>query len=202
MKGLHDKPEEDKSPPREAVPASETNADTTGVQSFDETKTLAQMLPLVYDELRQLAGGYMRHERPEHTLQRTALIHEAYLRLAGQNVVWENRAQLLGIFARLMRQTLINHAVARTRRKRGGNDPTELILEFYAQSQIDVAAVDEALRELEALDPRQAQIVELRFFGGLTIEEIGAALHISPTTVKREWTVAKLWLRQNLSQPG
>jgi len=202
MKGLDEKPEEDKSPASDPVSASETTSDTTGMQPADETNTLAEMLPLVYEELRQLAGGYMRHERPEHTLQRTALIHEAYLRLAAQNVVWENRAQLLGIFARLMRQTLINHAVARTRRKRGGSNPTDLILEFYEQSQIDVAAVDEALRELEALDPRQAQIVELRFFAGLTIEEIAAALHISPTTVKREWTVAKLWLRQNLSQPG
>ena len=203
MKGLDEgKPEEGKPPPRGAVSASEATSDTTRVQPSDETNTLAEMLPLVYEELRQLAGGYMRHERPEHTLQRTALIHEAYLRLAAQNVVWENRAQLLGIFARLMRQTLINHAVARTRRKRGGSDPTDLILEFYEHSEIDVAAVDEALRELEVLDPRQAQIVELRFFGGLTIEEIAATLHISPTTVKREWTVAKLWLRQNLSAPG
>ncbi len=203
MKRLDEgKPEEDKTPSREAVSASASSSDTTGIQPSDETNTLAEMLPLVYEELRQLAGGYMRHERPEHTLQRTALIHEAYLRLAAQNVVWENRAQLLGIFARLMRQTLINHAVARTRRKRGGSNPTDLILEFYEQSQIDVAAVDEALKELETLDPRQAQIVELRFFAGLTIEEIAAALHISPTTVKREWNVAKLWLRQNLVAPG
>ena len=166
----------------------------------DAAKTLEAMLPLVYDELRLLAGGYLRHERPEHTLQRTALVHEAYLRLAAQpNVSWENPAHFLAIFARLMRQTLINHAVARTRAKRGGSDPTELILEFYDRHQIDVTTVDESLRELEMLDARQAQIVELRFFGGLTIDEIAKLLEISPATVKREWAVAKLWLRQTLS---
>ncbi len=148
-----------------------------------------------------LASGYLRHERPEHTLQRTALVHEAYLRLAAQqHVAWENPAHLLAIFARLMRQTLTNHAVARTRAKRGGNDPTEVMMEFYERHQIDVAAVDEALRELEALDPRQAQIVELRFFAGLTIEEIATLLSISPATVKREWSVAKLWLRRSLME--
>ena len=99
-----------------------------------------------------------------------------------------------------MRQTLTNHAVARNRAKRGGNNPTELILEYYERRELDVTEVDDALRELEALDPRQAQIVELRFFGGLTIEEIARLLEISPATVKREWAVAKLWLRQALSQ--
>lgn len=169
----------------------------------DQTKALEEMMPLVYEELRLLAGGYLRNERPEHTLQRTALVHEAYLRLAAQGrVVWENPAHFLAIFARLMRQTLTNHAVARTRAKRGGADPTEVILEFYERHQIDVAGIDEALRELETLDPRQAQIVELRFFAGLTIEEIAALLDISPATVKREWSVAKLWLRKTLSQPG
>ena len=172
----------------------------TSAESLSETeKALAEMMPLVYEELRRLAGGYLRHERPEHTLQRTALVHEAYLRLAAQKeVAWENPAHLLAIFARLMRQTLTNHAVARTRAKRGGNDPTEVILEFYERHQIDIGAVDDALRELEALDPRQAQIVELRFFAGLTIEEIATLLSISPATVKREWAVAKLWLRRSL----
>jgi RNA polymerase sigma-70 factor (ECF subfamily) len=168
---------------------------------MDKEKALAEMLPLVYEELRLLAAGFMRNERPDHTLQRTALVHEAYLRLAGQDgLAWENPAHVLGVFARLMRQTLINHAVARSRSKRGGTDPTELILEFYERRQINVAEIDEALRELEALDPRQAQIVELRFFAGLTIEEIAAVLKISPTTVKREWAVAKIWLRKDLAQ--
>ena len=167
----------------------------------DASKTLEAMLPLVYDELRLLAGGYLRNERPEHTLQRTALVHEAYLRLAAQrNVSWKNPGHFLAIFARLMRQTLINHAVARTSAKRGGSDPTNVILEFYDRHQIDVTAVDEALKELEAFDARQAQIVELRFFGGLRIEGIAKLLEISPATVKREWAVAKLWLRQTLSQ--
>ncbi|MBA3607801.1 MAG: RNA polymerase subunit sigma-70 [Chthoniobacterales bacterium] len=164
----------------------------------EQRKALAEMMPLVYEELRMLAGGYLRHERPEHTLQRTALVHEAYLRLAAQEqVAWENPAHLWPS-SRLMRQTLTNHAVARTRAKRGGNDPAEVMMEFYERHQIDVAAVDEALRELEALDPRQAQIVELRFFAGLTIEEIATLLSISPATVKREWSVAKLWLRRSL----
>jgi RNA polymerase sigma-70 factor (ECF subfamily) len=169
--------------------------------STDASKTLEAMLPLVYDELRLLAGGYLRNERPAHTLQRTALVHEAYLRLAAQRKVsWKNAGHFLAIFARLMRQTLINHAVARTRAKRGGSDPTELILEFYDRHRIDVTAVDEALRELEVIDARQAQIVELRFFGGLRIDGIAKLLEISPATVKREWAVAKLWLRQTLSQ--
>ncbi len=179
--------------------ASSTLSASPEDAASDTAKALAEMMPLVYEELRVLAGGYLRHERPEHTLQRTALVHEAYLRLAAQKeVAWENPGHLLAIFARLMRQTLTNHAVARTRAKRGGNDPTEVMLEFYERHQIDVAAVDEALRELEALDPRQAQIVELRFFAGLTIEEIATLLSISPATVKREWAVAKLWLRRSL----
>jgi RNA polymerase sigma factor (TIGR02999 family) len=170
-----------------------------GPQKEEESKKLAEMLPLVYEELRLLAGGYLRQERPEHTLQRTALVHEAYLRLAAQpQLNWENPRHLLAIFARLMRQTLINHAVARSRAKRGGSDPTAQILEFYERHEIDVTAVDEALQELEQLDPRQARIVELRFFAGLTIEEIGRLLQISPATVKREWSVAKLWLRKAL----
>ena len=189
-------PEEEASD-QAAAPSEST--DPGGKSSDAAGKSLAEMLPLVYEELRRLAAGYLRHERPEHTLQRTALVHEAYLRLAGQrDLSWENPAHLLGIFARLMRQTLINHAVARTRAKRGGDDPTDVILEFYERHQIDVAAVDEALRELETLDPRQAKIVELRFFGGLPIAEIAKLLEISPATVKREWTVAKLWLRQAL----
>jgi RNA polymerase sigma-70 factor (ECF subfamily) len=193
-----DSADEGESGPDRAAPAFSTNKEEA---QSDTGKALEEMMPLVYEELRLLAGGYLRNERPEHTLQRTALVHEAYLRLAAQSrVAWENPAHFLAIFARLMRQTLTNHAIARTRAKRGGNDPTEVMMEFYERHQIDVAAVDEALRELEALDPRQAQIVELRFFGGLTIEEIATLLSISPATVKREWVVAKLWLRQVLSE--
>jgi RNA polymerase sigma factor (TIGR02999 family) len=167
-----------------------------------DAEALAEMMPEVYEDLRRLAASYLRGERSEHTLQRTALVHEAYLRLARQRqeAAWQNRAHFLGIFARIMRQTLTNYAIARRRKKRGGTDPVEQALEFYDQRKIDVTVLDVALRDLERLDPRQGQIVELRFFGGLTVAEIGAAMGISPATVKREWATAKIWLRRELSR--
>jgi RNA polymerase sigma factor (TIGR02999 family) len=160
------------------------------------------MMPEVYEDLRRLAASYLRGERSEHTLQRTALVHEAYLRLADQRqeAAWQNRAHFLGIFARIMRQTLTNYAIARQREKRGGIDPLERALEFYDQRKIDVTVLDAALRDLERLDPRQGQIVELRFFGGLTVAEIASVMGISPATVKREWATAKIWLRRELSR--
>ena len=173
--------------PRRSVSPNATKAD-----AFDE------MMPGVYEELRRLATNFLRGERIEHTLQGTALVHETYLRLRHQpKLEWENPAHFVGIFARVMRETLINHAVAKNRLKRGGADRFQLTLEFYEDRKIDVRALDEALRELEALDPRQGQIVELRFFAGLTIEEIAEVLAISPATVKREWTTAKIWLRRD-----
>ena len=167
-----------------------------------DAEALAEMMPEVYEDLRRLAASYLRGERPEHTLQRTALVHEAYLRLADQRqeAAWQNRAHFLGIFARIMRQTLTNYAVARQREKRGGTDPVERALEFYDQRKIDVTVLDAALRDLERLDSRQGQIVELRFFGGLTVAEIASVMGISPATVKREWTTAKVWLRRELSR--
>lgn len=175
-----------------------SNFDARGAD--DNAKALARIMPEVYDELRRLAARCLRGERSEHTLQRTALVHEAYLRLVEQRPMkWQNRAHLLGIFARLMRQTLINYAVARTRKKRGGTDPIEHALEFYDQRNLDVGALDSALRDLETIDPRQGQIVELRFFGGLTVAEIAMAMGISAATVKREWATAKIWLRRQLS---
>ncbi|MEP6936813.1 MAG: ECF-type sigma factor [Chthoniobacterales bacterium] len=165
-----------------------------------DSRTTGEMMPDVYDELRRLAAAYLRGERAEHTLQRTALVHEAYLRLLGQRKVhWQNRAHFIGIFARIMRQTLTNYAVAKGRLKRGGSDPRQATLEFYESRKIDVTALDEALEALEALDGRQAQVVELRFFAGLTIEEIAELLAISPATVKRDWIIAKAWLRRELS---
>lgn len=162
-----------------------------------------EMLPAVYAELRRLAASYLRGERAEHTLQPTALVHEAYLRLSGSSAVdWQNPRHFVGIFARLMRQTLTNHAIAKHRLKRGGDDLLNLTLEFYESRKLDVAAIDEALESLEAVDARQARIVELRFFGGLTIEEIADLLEISPATVKRDWLVAKIWLRRELSAAG
>jgi RNA polymerase sigma-70 factor, ECF subfamily len=165
-------------------------------------EALAEMMPEVYEDLRRLAASYLSGERSQHTLQRTALVHEAYLRLADQHkeVDWQNRAHFLGIFARIMRQTLTNYAVARQREKRGGTDPMERALEFYDQRKIDVSALDAALGDLERLDPRQGQIVELRFFGGLTVAEIASVMGISPATVKREWATAKIWLRRELSR--
>jgi len=178
------------------------SADITSRKTGAEA--LAEMMPEVYEDLRRLAASYLRGERSEHTLQRTALVHEAYLRLADQREepAWRNRAHFLGIFARIMRQTLTNYAVARQRKKRGGTDPVERALEFYDQRKIDVSALDVALRDLERLDPRQGQIVELRFFGGLTVAEIALVMEISPATVKREWATAKIWLRRELSRNG
>jgi RNA polymerase sigma factor (TIGR02999 family) len=127
-------------------------------------------------------------------------VHEAFLRLGNQrNAAWENRAHFLGIFSRIMRQTLTNYAVARARKKRGGNDPLERATQFYESRQIDLPSVDGALRELETFDPRQGQIVELRFFGGLTVPEISSAMGISVATVQREWALAKVWLNRALS---
>jgi len=164
-------------------------------------ESLDEMIPTVYDELLRLAEIYLRSERTEHTLQRTALVHEAFLRLENQRIAsWENRAHFLGIFSRTMRQTLTNYAVARARKKRGGKDRLDLAAEFYESRHIDLSRVDEALRELEKLDPRQGQIVELRFFGGLTVPEISSAMGISTATVQREWALAKVWLHRELSR--
>jgi RNA polymerase sigma factor (TIGR02999 family) len=173
---------------------------SNGLAEAIDAQSLGEMMPEVYEELRHLAATYLRGERSEHTLQRTALVHEAYMRLADQgNVVWTNRAHFLGIFARIMRETLTNYAVARTRQKRGGSDPVEVAFEYYDRLKVDVTAMDAALRELEVLDARQAQIVELRFFGGLTVPEIAQAMEISPATVKREWATAKIWFRRELA---
>ncbi|MEO8439317.1 MAG: ECF-type sigma factor [Spartobacteria bacterium] len=188
-----------------AEPTGRTPFPSEEELSGADLDTLAALLPELYEELRRLAAGYLRSERANHTLQPTALVHEAYLRLADQpEVHWRNRAHLLGIAARMMRRVLINYAAARTAEKRGGKAPIRLTLDaamdLYQREDISLAAIDDALRELELLDPRQAQIVELRFFGGLTTEEIASALQISPATIKREWATAKLWLQHQLSQ--
>lgn len=184
---------------------SSPSAEAEGERETNDVAALGEMLPEVYEQLRNLAEDYLRGERPNHTLQATALVHEAYLRLRDQRKVdWRNRAQFLGIAAQMMRRVLKNHAIARGAAKRGGTEQLRLTLdeafEFYRHRDISVAAVDEALSELETLDARQAQIVELRFFGGLTIEEIAKVLKISAATVKREWATAKLWLKHQLSE--
>jgi RNA polymerase sigma-70 factor, ECF subfamily len=185
-------------------PDPRTNASPEAHSNVD-SEALVDLMPCVYEELRHLAADYLRGERPGHTLQPTALVHEAYLRLLRQGQTsWQNRAHVLGFGARIMRQILISHAIANTRLKRGGPDSIRITLDealdFYDRREMSVSAVDEALRSLEEIDPRQGQIVEMRFFGGLTIEEIGKALDISNATVKREWTFAKVWLRRELSR--
>ena len=181
-------------------PLTPTVARETNHAERNKAVAISEMMPEVYEDLRRLAETFLRGERTAHTLQRTALVHEAFLRLIGEkNLVWKNRGHFIGMFARVMRQTLTNYAVARHRLKRGGSNPLILTLEFYDRCKIDVTALDQALQALEALDERQARIVELRFFGGLTVEETAELLEISPATVKREWTVAKIWLRRELS---
>jgi RNA polymerase sigma-70 factor (ECF subfamily) len=159
------------------------------------------LLPLVYDELRKLAGNYMRNERADHTLQATALVHEAYLHLVDwKNVSWQNRAHFFAVAAQVMRKILVNHAIARKTQKRdfGQRIALDENLSFQGQSEVDLIALDEALEALERFEKTQSKIVELRFFGGLTIEETAHALKISPATVKREWAIAKTWLYRRL----
>ncbi len=161
------------------------------------------VLPLVYNEMRRLAGSYLSRERVDHTLQPTALVHEAYLKLVGSEPIeWQDRAHFFGVASRLMRQILIDHARTKNRKKRGGEFRTQIELDsavsINAGRQLDVIAVDEALQALERLDARQAKIVEMKFFAGMTIEEIGEVIAISPATVKREWTSAKLLLSRML----
>ena len=155
-------------------------------------------MPLVYDELRRLAHHYLRQERSDHTLQSTALVHEAYLRLAGQNPPqWQNRAHFFGIAAHIMRQILVEYARARGTAKRGGNTCRVTLDESIAlpqQMNVDVVELDRALTGLTELDEQQGRIVELRFFAGLTIEDTSEVLGISPATVKRDWVTARAWL--------
>lgn len=169
-----------------------------------DREALDELLPLVYSELRRLADSCFRRERSDHTLQPTALVHEAYMRLVGGGgVTWQNRTHFFGIAARLMRQILVNHAEARGAEKRGG-DVRRVALDeaisFFQKQDIELVRLDDALATLERLDARQSQIVELRFFGGLSIDETAEALAISPATVKRDWDMAKTWLFRELSR--
>ena len=165
-------------------------------------------MPQVYDELRRLAANYLRHERPGQTLQATALVHEAFLRLSKEKKQpWKNRTHFLAIAALSMRQILVQRARARHADKRGGGAEKITLDESVMQAQgqrdgaagVDVLELDAALEKLAALDPQQAKIVELRYFGGLTVEEVAESLEISPATVKRHWTVARAWLHKELT---
>ena len=173
----------------------------------DDRQSLDALLPIVYQELRRLAAAYLRRERPGQTLQPTALVHEAYLRLLKDRPDrWQNRAHFCAIAAHSMRQILIERARARGALKRGGGGVRITLDEGLvpgAGPTVDLLALDRALERLAGLDPEQARLVELRFFGGLTIEETAEAMRISPATVKRHWTLARAWLARELEgQPG
>lgn len=165
-----------------------------------------KLLELVYDDLRHLAAAYMQGERSDHTLQATALVHEAYLRMVDwENVSWENRAQFFAVAAQVMRRVLVDHARGRNAAKREGSQHKLALddaVSFANEKEFDVLALEDALSSLEKQDPRQAKIVELRFFGGLSIDEAAHVLKISPTTVKREWTIAKAWFQRELGKQG
>ena len=156
------------------------------------------MVPLVYDELRRLAAAYLRRERRDHTLQPTALVHEAYLRLVDQRQVnWKNRAQFVGLAAVMMRRILVNHARGRAADKRGGDVqkvPISVADAPFAPPDVDIIVLHDALDRLGTLDARKSRVVELKFFGGLTMAEIGEVLQISTATVEREWSFARAWL--------
>lgn len=164
-----------------------------------DQQALQALIPLVYQELRRIARHHLRQERPDHTLQSTALIHEAYLRLMKQGPAeMEHRPHFLAVSSRLMRQILVDHARGRRAAKRGGGVKLELNDAMSAQKpqNVDLIALDDALNELAELDPQQSRIVELRFFGGLSIDETAEIVGVSPTTVKREWATARAWLKR------
>ena len=171
--------------------------------SKGDEKALEKLMPVVYDELRRLARNYLRRERPDHTLQPTALVNEAYLRLVDQRTArWQNRAHFYGVAAQLMRRILVDHARQHQAGKRGGRDQQKLSItradRMARQSEIDLLALHEALNELAAIDPQQSRIVELKFFGGLSIEETAEVLGVGHATVERDWKMARAWLRRQL----
>jgi RNA polymerase sigma factor (TIGR02999 family) len=172
--------------------------------SDGQRDALDRLVPLVYDDLRRLAAGYMVREPREHSLQPTALVHEAYVRLVDQrSVQWRNRAHFFGVAASMMRRILVDHARAKRAEKRGGDvEHVTLVGDEVAvdgPNRVDVLALHESLERLAQFDPQQERIVELRYFGGLTIEEAAEVIGISEATVVREWTIAKAWLRADLS---
>ena len=171
--------------------------------SDGDPTALNELVPLVNEELRRLARSYMRRERPDHTLQTTALVNEAYLRLVDQKQVhWQNRAHFLAIAAQLMRRILVDYARRRQYQKRGGG-ALQVTLghaeNLTDEKAPDLVSLDEALTELDKMDSRRGRVVELRFFGGLSIEETAEVLKISPTTVERDWTIAKAWLHKTVT---
>jgi RNA polymerase sigma factor (TIGR02999 family) len=186
---------------------NQSNDDVTGLLQrwqAGDADALERLLPLVYDELRRVARARLRQEQPGHTLQATALVHEAYLRLVGSRPpTSQTRTHLFGVAARLMREILVDHARRKAAHKRGGAATLIALDESVAAPEIgtlDLLALDEALTELHALDQRLCRVVELKFFAGLNIDETAQALRVSSATVERDWTVAKAWLHQRLSE--
>jgi len=170
-----------------------------------DQEALDALVPLVYNELRKAAHRYLRNERPAHTLQSTALVHEVYLRLRRREVQeFENRAHFLAISAQLMRQILVEYARGRNAAKRNAGYRVMLddTVNLFKARSVDLVALDDALKELARLDPRQSRVVELRFFGGLSTEETAAVLGISSATVKRDWSTARIWLRHQMTRTG
>jgi RNA polymerase sigma factor (TIGR02999 family) len=170
-----------------------------------DREALDSLMPMVYVELRRLAHHYLQRERSDHTLQSTALVHEAFLRLAGQSPPqWQNRAHFFGIAAHVMRQILVEYARAHSAAKRGGVNSCKVTLDealdLAQRIDVDVIALDGALNRLSELDPQQSRIVELRFFAGLTIEDTSEVMGISPATVKRDWTSARAWLHREIAR--
>jgi len=168
-----------------------------------DSAALEKLVPLVYSELRRIAARQLRRERPNHTLQPTALVHEVYLKLVDQHrIEWQNRAQFFGIAAQLIRRILVDHVRNRRTAKRGGGTLTVALddaVSEAARENIDLVKLDDALLSLAAKDEQQSRVVELRFFGGLSIEETAEVLRISPSTVKRDWAAAKAWLYRDMS---
>ena len=164
---------------------------------------LDALLPQVYDELRRIAASYLARERPDHTLQPTALVHEAYLRLVNQHSVdWRNRAQFFGLAANMMRRILVNHAEAKRAEKRGRGDEPVLLEEATVAAEeidVDLLALDDALRKLTAVDSEKSKLVEMKFFAGMTINEIAAVSGKSTATIEREWAFARGWLYKTLT---
>ena len=172
--------------------------------AHDQQDVLNELLPLVYDELRAIAHGQLRHERDGHTINTTALVHEAYLKLVDQREVdWQNRSHFYAVAARAMRRILVDYARRRSRQKRGGDAVKvtwqEGLQVFSSGSSEALLALDEALQRLERINPRHGRVVECRYFGGLSIEETATALAISPATVSRDWQLARAWLKRDLA---
>lgn len=181
------------------------SGEITNLLQNGDVDSLDKLLPLIYDELKKMASNMFRNERSDHTLQPTALVHEAYIKLVadGSGISWQNRAHFFGIAANSMRQILVNHAKARGREKRGGGRTLIALddsVSFSYESDLDVLSLNESIETLAALDARQAKIIELRFFGGLTLKETAEVMEISTATVSREWEMARTWLYREMSR--